>query len=143
MKKQLSIKLLGLQDFNKILELSKQLNPTLNIETLRLRLESILKNSSYKCFGLHEEDNLIGLTGCWTTVRLYSGKQLELDNVIIDPKLQSNGYGKYFFTLIQQWATENNYETIELNTYLVNYRSHKFYFNQGFKVLGFHFQKHI
>lgn len=143
MKEKLSIKLLGTRHFNKIFDLTKQLNPKLSEETLRERLEALLKNNNYKCFGLYEQSNLIGLMGCWTTVRLYSGKQLELDNVIIDSKQHSKGYGKNYFELIQQWAIEKNYETVELNTYVENHRSHKFYFNQGFKILGFHFQKHL
>ena len=33
--------------------------------------------------------------------------------------------------------------TVELNTYVTNDRSHKFYFNQGYSILGYHFQKEL
>jgi GNAT superfamily N-acetyltransferase len=141
MKEQLSIKPLGPNYCDTILGLVKQLNPNLEEETLCERLEAMFKCSDYKCFGLFEEGHLIGLSGGWTTVRLYAGKQLELDNVIIDNKLQSKGYGKWFFEAIRNWAVENEYESIGLNTYVENHRSHKFYFNEGFKILGFHFEK--
>ena len=75
--------------------------------------------------------------------RLYSGKQLEVDNVIIDNKIQSKGFGSKFFEEIERWAYSNDFNTVELKTYLENDRSHKFYFNRGYKILGFHFQKHI
>jgi hypothetical protein len=40
-------------------------------------------------------------------------------------------------------AKNNDYETIELHTYVTNHRSHKFYFYQDFKILGLHFQKRL
>ena len=75
--------------------------------------------------------------------RLYSDKQLEIDNVIIDDSIQSNGYGQLFMNEIESWAILNNCKTIELNTYVQNDRSHKFYFNLGFSILGFHFHKQL
>ena len=98
---------------------------------------------NYQCFGLFENRKLIGVTSGWVTVRLYSGRQLEIDNVIIDPSLQSKGFGKAFMEEIEAWAKSNACKTIELNTYTQNHKSHKFYYNQGFRILGFHFQKEI
>ena len=94
-----------------------------------------------RCFGLYNDGTLNGLIGCWTSIRLYTGKHLELDNVIINNELQSKGYGKLFFDFIENWAMKNKYDAIGLNTYIANNRSHKFYFNQGYKILGFNFQK--
>ena len=84
-----------------------------------------------------------GISSAWTTVRLYSGKQLEVDNVVIDSSQQSKGLGKLFFEFIENWAKKNEYKTIELNTYVQNSKSHKFYYNLGYSILGFHFWKHI
>jgi GNAT superfamily N-acetyltransferase len=92
---------------------------------------------------LFQDNELIGISSGWTTVRIYCGKQIELDNVIIDSTIQSKGYGKYFMEAISKWALKNNYKSIGLNTYVQNSRSHKFYFNKGFKILGFHFEKKI
>lgn len=97
----------------------------------------------YKCFGLYKDRDLIGVSSGWITVRLYSGKQLELDNVVIDENIQSSGMGTYFLNQIESWSKAEGFETIELNTYINNSRSHKFYFNQGYKIIGYHFQKQI
>ena len=96
--------------------------------------------SNYKCFALFIKGELIGISSGWTTVRIYCGKQLELDNVIIDSQIQSKGFGKSFINEIKQWSISNNYKSLGLNTYTENSRSHKFYFNEGFKILGFHFE---
>ena len=98
---------------------------------------------NYKCFGFFEENKLIGVSSGWLSVRLYSDKQLEIDNLIVDPEIQSKGYGKLFLNEIELWAKKEGCKTIELNTYVQNTRSHKFYFNQGFHILGYHFQKEL
>ena len=98
---------------------------------------------NYTGFGLFKNDELIGFTSGWTTVRVYCGKQLELDNVIINNTMHSKGYGKWFMDEIEKWAIEQQYETIELNSYVANSRSHKFYFNQDYKIIGYHFEKKL
>ncbi len=138
-----SVKLLRQDDLEQIVRLTKQLNPDISIAELENRQIKMFKFDTYHCFGLFNKDKLIGVSSGWITIRLYSGKQLEIDNVIIDNFLQSKGYGKLFISEIELWAKNNNCKTIELNTYVQNDKSHKFYFNQGFHILGFHFQKYI
>lgn len=126
-----------------VLDLLKQLNPEMDVKHIENAQIEMAKVPNYKCFGLFQNEQLIGISSGWTTVRIYCGKQLELDNVIIDSKIQSKGYGKYFMNAIKDWSVKNDYKSIGLNTYVQNSRSHKFYFNEGFKILGFHFEKKI
>ncbi len=128
---------------DRMLDLLKQLNPEMDVNRLEVVQAKMIEVPDYRCFGLFLNDELIGISSGWTTVRIYCGKQLELDNVIIDSKIQSKGYGKYFMNAIKDWSIDNDYESLSLNTYVQNSRSHKFYFNEGFKVLGFHFEKDI
>ena len=139
--KENSVKILNKEYISQILYLTKQLNPTIAISELESRQLQMFEFENYKCFGLFQNDQLIGVSSGWITVRLYSGKQLEIDNFIIDSTIQSKGFGKLFINEIESWAKSNNCKTVELNTYVQNDRSHKFYFNQGFRILGFHFQK--
>jgi len=127
----------------RVIDLLGQLNQKKELSTIDALLNLMNESSNYNCFALFENDNLIGISSGWTTVRIYCGKQLELDNVIIDSKIQSKGYGRYFIDAIKKWANENRYQSIGLNTYVENSRSHKFYFNQDFKVLGFHFEHNL
>lgn len=135
------IKILSIKELSLILDLAKQLNPTISEDILKQRQEEMFKIKNYYCFGFYNEGSLVGISSGWLTVRLYSGKQLEIDNVIMDSSIQSKGLGSQFLNEIETWALTNNCETIELNTYVQNSRSHKFYFNKGYKILGFHFQK--
>ena len=129
-----------LAHLERALYLLNLLNPEMNVDTIEKLIGEMSLLPNYKCFGLFRNKELIGIASGWTTIRIYCGKQLELDNVIIDPKIQSKGFGKYFIEEIKKWSLENEYQSIGLNTYVENARSHKFYFNQNFKVLGFHFE---
>jgi GNAT superfamily N-acetyltransferase len=139
--KETLVKILKLENLAEIVRLTRQLNPDIDITELEKRQSEMFGLDTYTCFGLFEKGILIGVSSGWITVRLYSGKQLEVDNVIIDSTIQSKGYGKLFMDEIESWAKTNHCKTVELNTYVQNGRSHKFYFKQGFEILGFHFQK--
>ncbi len=132
-----------LKNLRGVKELLLQLNPEKDDKYIGLMLEQMHTFKNYTCFGLYENERLIGISSGWTTIRIYCGKQLELDNVIIDEKLQSKGLGSIFFDRIEDWALQNDYKSLNLSTYVSNGRSHRFYFNQGFNILGFHFQKLI
>lgn len=138
-----AVKILMKEDLSQIINLTKLLNPTISVSDLESRQTQMFEFENYKCFGLFEGDKLIGIASGWITVRLYSDKQLEIDNFIIDNTIQSKGYGKSFLNKIESWAKTNDCKTVELNTYVQNSRSHKFYFNQGYSILGFHFQKDL
>ncbi len=139
----LKFKLLNLRDINSIVELGIILSPELSLVEVKESFTQMLNFDSYRCFGLIEGSQVIGISSGWITHKLYSGRQVEVDNVIINPSIQSKGYGKFFFQKIEEWAINNECKTIELNTYITNSRSHKFYFNLGYSIIAYHFQKKI
>jgi GNAT superfamily N-acetyltransferase len=124
-----------------VVELTKELNPELDKRLLIDRHQEMFSYPNYYLFGYYLDDKLVGVMSAWETTRLYSGKQLELDNVVVTEK--SKGIGTKFMEAIEAWAKERDYLTIELNTYTQNTKSHKFYYSKGFDILGFHFLKKI
>ncbi|HEY4110586.1 GNAT family N-acetyltransferase [Puia sp.] len=124
-----------------IVPIANKLHPAMDPKKVRAYLTEMFDLPTYHCFGLWQAGKLVAMSNGWITVRFYSGKQLEVDNVIVDPTLRSQGVGKYFFACIQDWAHQHECKTIELNTFVQNSKSHKFYYNEGYAILGFHFQK--
>ncbi|SHJ06657.1 GNAT family N-acetyltransferase [Algibacter luteus] len=100
-------------------------------------------NQNYECAGIYDNEKLIGVCGLWYCTRHYSGKSAEADHVYIDDGYRGQGLGKKFFDWIYNYLINKGFETIELNTYVSNNQSHKFYFNEGFKILGYHFLKKL
>lgn len=128
-------------DIPSVIHLAEELNPKIKKETLYHRLEEAFSYTNYQLFALVLENKIIGLCSAWLSTRLYSGKQLELDNFVIQKKYRSKSYGEKFNKLIEKWAKQEGCLRIELNSYVINGKSHKFYFNQGFEILGYHFYK--
>ena len=126
-----------------ILPLLCQLNPKQTPQQLEQKILEMLAYDNYYCFGLWEDEKLVALCGGWITTRLYSGKQLEIDNIIVDQSLRSKGYGEKLVEHIAEWSKQQGCITLELNTYVSNSRSHKFYFNQGMEIIGYRFQKYL
>ena len=135
--------LLSSKDIPQIVPLMEVFNEhKFSAEVLQKRFEAMFQQH-YECVGVFEEDRLIGVTGLWYQTRHYSGKSCEVDHVYIDEKHRSGGVGKQLFAFIEMHVEAKGCEAIELNTYVQNAASHKFYFNLGFKILGFHFLKEI
>uniref|UniRef100_UPI004049BEA2 GNAT family N-acetyltransferase n=1 Tax=Flavobacterium sp. TaxID=239 RepID=UPI004049BEA2 len=139
----LHIKPLASNDISLISPFGKQLNPSKSIAEIEDALAQMFQFNNYYCFGLYQNNLLIGICGGWLTVRIYSGRQLEIDHFVIDEKIRSGGFGKTFISLLEDWAKEKNCKTVELNAYVQSDKAHKFYFQNEYKVLGFHFQKNL
>ncbi|WP_246516308.1 GNAT family N-acetyltransferase [Aequorivita echinoideorum] len=138
-----SIRIIESKDILSILPLLQKLgNFTVAEAVLKERiLESTKQN--YECIGVYESEKLIGVCGLWFQTRHYAGKCVELDHVIIDDDARSRGVGKMLMDYVYHYAKRKGCNWIELNTYVQNFPSHKFYYNQGFVAKGYHFVKEI
>jgi len=125
-------------DILTIMPLLTQINTKTPPTVLEVRLKEMVQQH-YKCLGIYDNDRLIGICGLWFMTRHYCGRSIEPDHVMIDPAYQGKGIGKKLFEWIFRYAEENGIEASELNTYVNNAGSHKFYFNLGYIIKGFHF----
>ena len=107
MKNKVEFCELSQDDFAEIIPLAQQLNPKLSEVELKDFLFQMFGFSNYYCFGLRENGSLIALSSGWITVRFYSGKQLEVDNVIVDQKIQLLNL-EDFFKIILKVANKKN-----------------------------------
>ena len=107
---------------------------------LKIRFSEMV-NQNYECAVIYYSDALVGVTGLWYCTRHYCGRSVELDHVFIDKQHRNKGLGNKFMTWIEAYVRNKGYEALELNAYVQNYPSHKFYYNLGFQILGYHFLK--
>lgn len=136
-------KILEKDKINDIVPLVEKLNDFTVSEALLKERFSEMITQNYECAVVYDDDKLIGVCGLWYCTRHYSGRSVEPDHVIIDDTYRGVGLGKQFFEWIYNYVTKKGFEAVELNTYVSNYQSHKFYFNEGFKILGYHFLKKL
>ncbi|WP_233897107.1 GNAT family N-acetyltransferase [Tenacibaculum piscium] len=124
-----------------ILPLLKKANTKTPHDILKERVLEMANYPTYECVGLFDADLLIGITGLWYSTRHYIGKSVEPDHVFIDETYRGKNLGKQFFNWIYDYTKQKGCEVMELNTYTGNRKSHKFYYNEGFEIYGFHFIK--
>ncbi len=124
------------------LPLIQQLYPEYTKKIYNNLLDQMLPNN-YKQVIVCDHEIPVGLSGFWVGTKLWCGKYLELDNVIVHPDHRSKGVGKLLTEYLNQKAIEIGCKVVALDAYTTNFQAHKFYFNLGFVPKGFHFVKFL
>ncbi len=119
-------------------ELIRQLNPNLEFDRYREMLEQMVP-LNYKMLCIYQDDQCVAVSGYWIGVKIYCGKYLEPDNVVVDEAQRSKGLGKLMCDELLQIALENNCKVLMLDAYLSNTAGHAFYEREGFVKKGYHF----
>jgi len=124
------------------IDLIKHLYPAMNLQTYEDYLKA-MQPHNYVQIAVFEGEKCLGLTGLWSGVKLWTGKYLEIDNFIVSPDAREKGVGKLICSHIEQLAKDQGCTCIVLDAFTGNFKAHKFYYNQGYEPLGFHFIKTI
>ncbi len=138
-----TFKILNKKDINLVIPLVEKLNEyKMSKAVLEDRFAKMI-TENYECAVVYDNDKLIGVSGLWYCTRHYVGMSMEVDHVFIEDGYRGQGLGKQFFQWIHKYAIEKGCNTVELNTYVQNNPSHKFYYNEGYEILGYHFLKKL
>jgi len=137
-----SIKFIEKEDLPIIIPLLELVNEGTDMAVLHERLQAMMA-ANYRCVGVFDEAEVVGICGVWILVKHYVGRHIELDNVVLLPAYRSMGIGEEMILWIESWAGQQGYVAGELNCYVNNSAAIKFWLNQGYKILGFHFQKKL
>ncbi|MBR9846412.1 MAG: GNAT family N-acetyltransferase [Algicola sp.] len=128
---------------NDIIPLIQQLTSHKCSEAILKERFADMVTENYECAVVYDQGDLIGVSGLWSCTRHYAGKSVELDHVFIAEDYRNGGLGKQFLGWIYSHVKTKGVATAELNTYVQNHPSHKFYYNEGFEILGYHFLKKL
>jgi hypothetical protein len=60
-------------------------------------LDEMLPNNRYGQIAVFEDEECLGLTGFWIGTKLWCGKYLEIDNLVVSTNHRSKGAGKLMF----------------------------------------------
>lgn len=131
------------QELFKYYGLIKLLNPGLNQNDFTDLTKELINNENYKLLAVYDNEICVALCGYWIATKYYSGKYLELDNVIVLPDCRNKGLGKLMFKAVEEIALKNNCKMLMLDAYLSNAQAHKFYEDCGMHKAGYHFLKKL
>ena len=138
---KIEIEIIKPRDILTILPLLSVINTKTPEATLKERVIEMASLPNYECIGLYIDGNLVGISGLWYATKHYIGKSAQPDHVIIDASFKGKNIGKHFFKWIDNHVKSKGCEAIELDAYVSNPKSHKFYYNEGYNIYGFHFLK--
>lgn len=124
-------------------ELIRQLNPWLSQEKYEARLQAMIPLGNYCMLAVYDEQRCVGISGIWIATKIYSGKYIEMDNVVVDEAYRSKGIGKLLVDATLALAKKEGCRIAMLDAYIPNSAAHKFYERHGFEAKGYHFIKKI
>lgn len=64
------------------------------------------------------------------------GTNIYIHRLAVHPKAQGKGYAQFLMQFAENYAIENNYRSIRLDTFSKNHRNQKFYELRDYKKLG-------
>lgn len=138
------IRILSPGDLPAAVGLLADLNPGVPEETVRRRFETILSDHPhYLAYGAFAGGLLIGLAGAWVATKVWCGRYLEVDNLVIAPENRSSGIGTLLLNALEARAVELDCNILVLDSYVSNSASHRLYHRLGYEIRGFHFVKEL
>lgn len=123
-----------LENFELILEMY----PTITLEQYSTELDVMLPHN-YGQVAIYDGDTCAGMTGYWIGSKLWCGKYMELDNVVVSSKYRRQGIGQRLFEHMEAWAKELGCTMLALDSYTDNFEAHRFFYEQKYIPRGFHF----
>jgi GNAT superfamily N-acetyltransferase len=128
----------GKEEMLQYLTVLNDLYPSLTLEEYANDLENMLPHN-YGQVGVFDDNTCVGISGFWIGTKLWCGKYLELDNIVVKHEYRSKGVGQLLFDYLSKKAIEHDCTMMALDSYTTNYKAHKFFYNNGFSPRGFHF----
>jgi len=122
------------------LDVLQGLYPSLTMAQYATELDLMLPHN-YSQLAVFDQDECIAICGIWIGNKLWVGKYLELDNIVVKEAYRSRGVGDLIFKTLEQKAIQENCNMLSLDSYTSNFKAHKFFYNQGYSPKGFHFIK--
>ena len=118
----------------------QELYPTLTSYQYEQELTFMLKHN-YAQVAVYDGKLCVGVSGFWIGNKLWCGKYLELDNIVVSSNYRGKGVGKMIFNFLEKKAKEELCTMLSLDSYTTNYKAHRMFYNEGFVPKGFHFIK--
>jgi GNAT superfamily N-acetyltransferase len=138
------IRPLGPNDLADAARLLAQLNPDTPPPLVQQRLTSILADHPhYQLIGAFTGSQLSGVCSAWIATKIWCGRYLEIDNIVVDTEHRAKGIGSRLIKHLETLAREQDCKILALDSYTANHPSHRLYHRLGFEIWGYHFIKPI
>ncbi len=141
---EIKIRQASLEDSRSIAKLSGQLGYETEFKVQQNRLKPILLSKEDCIYVATHNDQLIGWTHGFYTLRVETDPFVEIGGLVVDENFRNKGVGKKLVEFIFDWAKTKNCNLIRVRSNTIRVESHKFYEKLGFdlnktqKIYNFH-----
>lgn len=92
----------------------------------------------YTLLRAEQDGKIIAAVGYRLGRRLYSGRYLHIDNLVVDKNTRGSGVAKQLLTHLKQVAKAQGCETVLADSYITNSVAQSLFLKEGFYIRGFH-----
>lgn len=138
----IEVRLIERTDMQRIVPLLQQRNCALSAQLLSERVAEMVVQG-FQCFGAFQQDRLVGIAGFWIKTRYHTGRVIEPDAVFVAASYQSRGLGERMMRCVLEYGRQHECLESELHCYVSNAAAHRFWMNQGYRIIAFHFGKDL
>ncbi|MFC7061970.1 GNAT family N-acetyltransferase [Halobacillus seohaensis] len=127
-----------IQAFPVIKQLRAQHNETSYLEIVKEAKEKDM----YRLFALFDRGEIVAVTGFKPMITLYYGRFVWVCDLVTAKDMRSEGFGEQLLSFVQEWARENEYESVALSSGLQRDEAHRFYEEKmGYSRASYVFKK--
>ena len=116
-----------------------QLRPHAPLDGFVARIRR-MQSTGFRLAYLSDSEDVQAVAGFRVLDQLVSGRVLYVDDLVTNENQRSAGHGAALLTWLQDWASADDCEFLELDSGVHRAGAHRFYFRHGLSIIGYHFR---
>ena len=124
-------------------EVMRQLRPDLAADLYVAQIRSLMDSEGLRLLAVIDEGTVRGVAAYRFMQMLYCGRLLYLDDLVVDERVRSRGYGARLLDRLKEEGRAQGCSEIQLISRVTREQAHRFYFREGFGIECFHFRARL
>ncbi|HEU4630641.1 MAG TPA: GNAT family N-acetyltransferase [Gemmatimonadaceae bacterium] len=121
-------------------DVMRQLRPHLVRDEYVAQVRALMASDGYRLAALVDDGVVRAVAGYRYMRMLYCGRLLYVDDLVVDERVRSRGYGRRMLDWLKAEARRHDCRELQLISRVVREQAHRFYFREGLGVECFHFR---
>ncbi len=102
-----------------------------------------MMETDYRLITCFDNGKPVAVVGFRVGRRLYCGKYLHIDNLIIDETHRGKGFARALVGWLRKEAARLDCDTLLADTYVDNHPAHRLFLSEGFHIRGYHLKQRV
>ena len=124
-------------------EVMRQLRPDLAPDRYVAQVRSLMDSEGLRLLAVIDEGTVRGVAAYRFMQMLYCGRLLYLDDLVVDERVRSRGYGARLLDRLRAEGRAQGCSEMQLISRVTREQAHRFYFREGFGIECFHFRTRL